>query len=212
MLNNTELKTLWDKVMAVGSRPPFLFKSDFVYLMGQTRDNQGSVLDVARGFTSPVGMPGHDFKVSGYPGFGVWKQALINRGVSEDQIVPIHGSLITLGGKDAFNSLTEAYALVRYAKEQGLHNVVIVAPAWHIVRSYMSAVAAVRLEYPELRVYPVLGAKLPWDERVAHSQGTLTCPRWQLIFEETNRIYAYHAKGDLPDPEDVLAYMDELYS
>ncbi len=101
-------------------------------------------------------------------------------------------------------------ALVRYAKMHGIRKVILVAPQFHILRSFMAGVHALTESYPEFHVYPRLGAPLDWNEASSHSQGTLKGTRADFLVEEIIRIYTYHEQGNLPDPENVLTYLDRL--
>ena len=63
-------------------------------------------------------------------------------------------------------------------------------------------------EYPELLLYSSPGPALPWQEKVVHSQGTLTGTRSEIIHSELERIERYQKKGDLAQTEAILAYLD----
>ena len=73
----------------------------------------------------------------------------------------------------------------------------------------MTAVTVSIREYPELLIYSYPGAAMPWQEEVAHSQGTLKAKRCDLIQKELERIEKYQDKGDLALFEQVLNYLDK---
>lgn len=173
------------------------------------------MLDVAAHFDGLIGCIGHDnTEQAGYPGFSVWKCELLERGISEDRIRPVMGCFDDNNGVPTGNSLTESVALIRFLKKNSLQSVAIVAPHWHILRCTMHAVGRALCEYPTLRIYPCLGAQLPWAEQSAHSQGILEGIRADFMFSEAVRLFAYHEQRsfpltrDIPDAEDVLAYLD----
>lgn len=207
MLNGAKLRELYYRVLAEGASP--LPQADLMYLVGETRSNQASVLDRAPEFSGPVGIIGYpDTEHLGYPGSNVWIPELIQRGVPQERIVPITGSYVDVGGKQIIHTLSEMGALARHAKEHGMQKIILVAPRFHLLRAFMSGVHALQEYCPELRLYPALGTPLDWDEESSHSQRILRGIRADFMVEETIRIYTYHAQGNLPDQEDVLAYMD----
>lgn len=178
-----------------------------VYLFSETKDNQESSLEkviVLRdaGGVSRITLCDGDTN-HGYPGFAAWKEYLVSRGVPEGEIMPV-ASPVT---QTSANTLTEAQALVRAAKELGWSELVIIAPPFHQVRCFITMVSVLFDEYPELKVYNEVGVSLPWSEKVRHSQGVLQATRSELIHTELERIERYHEKGDLVSPETALAYL-----
>lgn len=207
MLNGAKLRELYYRIVAEGACP--LPQADMMYLVGQTRSNQVSVLDRASEFSGSIGIIGYpDTERFGYPGSDVWVPELHKRGISDERIVLVKGSFITVGDKEIIHTLSEMHALAHYAKTHVIRKIILVAPRFHLLRSFMSGVHALNKFYPELRLYPALGTPLDWNEDSSHSQGTLTGIRTDFPVEETIRIYTYHGQGNLPDPEDVLAYLD----
>jgi hypothetical protein len=146
--------------------------------------------------------------VCGYPGAAEWKSELLKRGVPNTISLP--GTLVPVGDKLSFNSLSEQEDLARYARKMEFTDVGFVAPYWQVTRSFMSAVTACKRHYPKLRIYPILGKPLPWDEEATHSQGQKLGIRADFVFSETCRLFAYHEKGDLPSAEEALKYLERL--
>lgn len=210
MLNETKLRELYYRVMEEGAKS--LPQADLLYLVGQTKSNQESVLDRAVDFSGPIGFIGYlDQEWTGvYPGSDVWTAELIRRGVSQERIVLIKGSLVEVAGKQIVHTGSEMRALVQHAKIHDVRRVIIAAPRFHLLRSFMAAVHSVEEIFPGLEVRPTLGTPLPWEDEASHSQGALHGIRADFMVEETIRIYTYHAQGNLPDPEKVLAYLDRL--
>ncbi len=180
-------------------------RADLVYLVSETEDNQASVLkrglSIYRSIVAPViGIFGIGPGV-GYPGREVWEAELAEMGCRHPTIIPLRSDATP-------NTFTEARSLVAVAKKEGWSKVVIVAPAFHLLRAFVSFVSAALLDYPELKIYPQLGEGLPWDENVVHSQGTTRGKRSELFLGELYRIAQYRDKGDLVPRREVLAYLE----
>lgn len=179
---------------------------DAAYLFAQTKDNEKSSFFVARELLnrSPSmkilildSEPG-----SGYAGFDDWKGKLAKFGIEDNQIVRVN-----LGRRN-HNTLTEAEAVVRFAKYNNYQAIVISAAPFHQVRAFMTTVRVATDEYPELKIYSIPGKALAWNESVIHSQGTLAAERSELINSEMERIDRYIRKGDLISFEEVAQYLE----
>ncbi len=212
MHNLGELIDLYQSVIRAAQNPPR--DCELTYLIGQTRDNQASVLNRAATLPGLIAVPGFEELEStcDFAGAKAWQAALKIRRVAPDRIVSLPGTLVSVGEAMSFNAYSEQIDLVCYAKEKGYTKVAFVAPYWQVLRSFMGAVAACSLHYKKLRVYPILGASLPWDEKAKHSQGKLVGARVDFMFTETARIFEYHKKGDLPSASDALIYLDWMLS
>ena len=180
---------------------------DLLYGVSQTRDNEIAVLTKLAAYQGKIGISGVQSNALGYPGCAVWARELLNSGVKPGQLVLVEGGLSVQGGVEVFHTLSEAQALVAYAKQKGLKTIGVVAPIYHLTRVMMSMVFAVNLTYPTLRVYPILGEHQDLNAWVAHSQGKLQAPRAQLFVSEAARIYRYRAQGNLPSQEEFVAYL-----
>ena len=164
------------------------------YLFGETSDNKHSVFE--RGVellrdkvVSQLLL--HDAqgeKNKGYEGIEVWEKCLRDRGVRASQITGV--PCLELG-----HTLSESLVLVKYATEQNLEKLIIVAAPFHQLRSLISVVTAIRLlRNTTLRVYNQAGSTLPWDQKVLHSQGILVATRRDLIVEELRCIKRYQQR------------------
>jgi hypothetical protein len=180
--------------------------ADGAYLFGQTVDNQTSVFNTAldlvkenriRQVLIPDSAPR-----CGYPGFKAWHQALIAQGLNPSTI-----SGVPTASFPTLHTRIEAIALVRYAKQENMSAVFVVAAPFHQLRAFMTTVSVALQEFPELRVYSRVGQTLPWYETVLHSQGTLECQRRELIHSELERIQRYQATGDLAPTAQILEYL-----
>jgi len=139
---------------------------------------------------------------SGYTGYDNWKRQLNLLGISQDQIegVDLKSSML--------NTLTESEALVQFAKQRSFGSIFVIAPPFHQLRVFMTAVTVAQNVYPKLKIYSFPGMAMPWDEDVLHSQGVLKAKRHQLIQTELERITKYQNKGDLASTESVLNYLN----
>ncbi len=210
MLNPAKLYELYAKLEKAGVED-VPGHTHMLYLVGQTRDNQDSVLDQTLNWSGLIGFIGYPNteEVFGYPGSDVWTEALIERDRDPRNFRYIYDSFITVGGKRIVHTLSEMQAMVRFAKEKDMRSVAIVAPPFHLMRAFMSAVLAAQIYYPTLRIHPRLG-ELDWNASVRHSQGKVVGTPASLLVSEITRIFTYQAQGLLPTPEEALAHLDRL--
>ena len=178
------------------------------YLYCQTRSNQRSIFQAAQfllnnSLTSKILILNTKAK-SGYPGFAEWKQQLRQLGLSVEQIEGVNNKETSM-----LNTLIESEALIRFAKQHGYRSLFVVAPPFHQLRAFMTAVTVALREYPELLIYSYPSVAMPWQEEVVHSQGILKAKRRDLIQEELERIEKYQGKGDLALFEQVLNYLNK---
>lgn len=128
----------------------------------------------------------------GYPGAPAWQRRLCELGVNKNDILLIPFT------EPILHTLSEAFAVVQFAQRRGLREIVIVAPAFHLLRCFLSIVTAIRCLYAHgLRVFCQVGVTQPWSERVIHSQGVVEATRQDLIVEELRRIKRYQRKSKL---------------
>jgi hypothetical protein len=139
----------------------------------------------------------------GYAGFGVWKDRLIEMGIEGNQILSAHLCA------DDNNTLTEAEAVVKFAKRSNSKSMIVSATPFHQIRAFMTTVRVTLAEYPQLKVYSLPGEALPWSEMVIHSQGLLPAKRSELIAAEFAGINEYSQKGDLISFDKVIAYLNQ---
>ena len=178
------------------------------YLYCQTRSNQRSVFQTAQlliknSHTSKILILNSKAK-SGFPGYAEWKNRLQQLGLSVEQIEGVDNKETTM-----LNTLIESESLIRFAKQHNYRSLFVVAPPFHQLRAFMTAVTVALREYPELLIYSYPGATMPWLEEVIHSQGTLKAKRRDLIQDELERIEKYQNKGDLAVFEAVLSYLNK---
>jgi hypothetical protein len=111
--------------------------------------------------------------------------------------------------RDQLNTLTEMEAFMDSAKRLGWKDIILVAPPFHQVRVFITAVSVAARKYPEAKIYNQVGISLSWLERATHSQGTLKGTRREFIHTELDRIQKYFAKGDLVHPSVALDYLNK---
>lgn len=191
---------------------------DMVYLVGQTKGNQESVLAAARGFPGvPVGFIGHDgTESSGFPGGSAWRKELqlkdLRRLFDPSLLVPILGSFTAdADGVLRGHTRTEMQALIDHAIGTKLKKIIIVAPRFHMPRAYMTAVTVLlEKRHPEISIYAKNADDLPWLEKTVHSQGSETGRRIDFIKTEAQRIERYQKLDHLASIEEVEAYRNEV--
>lgn len=184
-------------------------KTDAIFLVSQTPDNQDSVIEKglalwSKGKSNFIALLdcrlGH-----GYPGFAVWQKELLNREWQVRQRLV----RIKLSYDIPANTYTEAQALVAHAKEVGWKTLYLVAHPLHQDRAFRTVVKVLLRDYPTLCVYNQVGKSQSWHQVVRHSQGVLETKRRQLIHTELDRAFIYEEKGDIASPEQAFAYLDE---
>ena len=184
-----------------------VYPSDGAYLYCQTESNQLSLFQTALSLLSNS----HKTKIfilqagpkNGYPGFQKWQHELHKMrlpiesvdGIKIDEAVPL-------------NTLTESEALISFAKLKGYRSLFVVAPPFHQLRAFMTAITVVLREYPALKLYSHPAFTMPWQEEAVHSQGTLKATRSELIHMELERINMYQKKGDLASFDEILTYLN----
>ncbi|RJP82052.1 MAG: YdcF family protein [Desulfobacteraceae bacterium] len=181
---------------------------DAAYLYCQTRENQESVFQAARvllrhSFAQEIWILNTTEK-GGYPGFSDWQRQLLDMGLDRNRIVGV-----TDPETSGLHTRIESQALIRFAKKRGCRSLYVVAPPFHQLRAFMTAVTLALEEFPELRIYSFPGSALSWQAEVTHSQGKLKADRRSLIHEELLRIAAYQDKGDLALFDPVLQYLNQ---
>jgi len=183
-------------------------KADAIIMYGQTKDNEDSIfLGVKRLYEKNLA----ERVVFGQGGKLVTRQdylpdyqtKLIQLGIPSEAIIPLQ---IT---EALAHTHTEALAHIAHAKMRQWKNVYVVASPFHQLRAFVNTVSIVLRQYPELKVFSVLGTHLPWMDKAIHSQNVESGKRFELIQNEWKRIEAYHAKGDLVSARQVLDYLNQ---
>lgn len=181
--------------------------ADAAYLFCTTPGNQASLNQAARALIDQsitariliLAAPA----LSGYPGETHCRNQLLGCGLAPDLIetVPLHDT-------PSLNTLIESQALIAHAKAHVFKTTVVVAPPFHQLRAFMTAVTVAMRQYPVLAIHSFPGSALSWTRETIHSQGVLKAPRRQLIAEEFARIRTYQQQGDLAGFREVLDYLD----
>jgi hypothetical protein len=110
--------------------------------------------------------------MSGYPGSIQFRKGLVKSGLTKEQIRGVPAGTLS-----SINTLTESEALIQFAKEKGVGDLVVVSPPFHQLRAFMTAVSVALRIHPKLEIYSFPGAAMPWMEVAVHSQGTVPCRR-----------------------------------
>lgn len=171
------------------------------YVMSETKDNQSQPLHqasllLATGNIEAIAIsdpksPVYDY---GYPGPNYCLDILKSINVPPDKIV-----LVTPQSPlDNINTATELDMVADYLKKRpGIDSFVIIAPRFHLLRSYLSALTAFKQHQMEkVRIY-VSGVGLPIYETVVHSQGIQIASRAQITLEEIVKCMKYKTLFEL---------------
>ncbi len=188
--------------------------ADAAYLVGETKDNAWSVFAegvelLRKCFVPKIALQkgGNGF---GYCGYNYSVECLKSHGVLEREMEDIEYRFVF--GDRIINTLTELITVVRFAKVKGWRRIYLVAPPFHQLRSFITAVTAVDHEYPRLKIYNRVGGPLPWNQKVVHSQGVLTGTRLEILAIEIANIQKYQKDGKpypLVSVERTLEYLEE---
>ena len=184
--------------------PPKSVEPDFGYLFEQTISNQKSVLNAGfllwKAKKIKIGVLKHK-EIPNFAGFETWRRELCSRGVRKGDIIAINSS------ENSINTLNEAQALVRFAKDRRLGSIYITAVPFHQLRAFMTTISVAKKEFPKLRVYNAVGSRLNWSKYGVHSGGVLEGRRYEFLESEWERIGRYHKEGDLVSLAEAVAYL-----
>lgn len=178
--------------------------ADAAYLFAQTECNQEASFGAAMRSETLELLLLDTGPRSGYPGSTAWKMELAKSGYNPKRIteVPMENSIL-------LNSRTESQALMHFVKEENFQSLEVIAPPFHQLRAFMTAITIALEENVDIKIYSHPGLPFSWNETVVHSQGTLKAERRQLIHEELARIETYQLKGDLAPTAAVLDYLNQ---
>ena len=183
--------------------------AEAAYLFSETRDNEVSVM----GMGAQLVRDGRARRLvlcdggtdAGYPGAEDWRGRL-----TSGFDVPVKSiETVQIPGRSAPNTRSEAETIVKKARDEGWEMVLIVAPAFHQIRAFATAVSAASRLCPSLKLYSVPGLPLRWGEKVVHSQGVVTGTRAAIFDGELDRLDLYHEKGDILSAKAILEYLDQ---
>ena len=202
----------WMKRLAADKAPTHV---DAIYVPGRSHGDYRAVLNMAVGLHGvcggcPILLTDTDGKKMGgtkpreaCPGFGPWRQELLNRGVANESV------LRTQSRFEPLNSKQEGDALLDTAAVYTWRRVLFVTNAHQLSRFFLGVVASlqVRQDPHPLKLYASCPPDTDWNEVVHGSQGADQMPRAWHVAEEAERIANYQAKGDLGKWEDLDAYL-----
>lgn len=142
-----------------------------------------------------------------HSGYEDWRQRLVDRGVSKDDII-VNPLSEPMYEKRFYHTHTEAVAFVKLAKERGWKNLVIVSHSAHILRATAETVTAVLNHYPEAKVFVAPGRGLSWCETALQSQSDSSKSRIDSMNDEIAKMDDYYRRSDsdLRSAKEILAY------
>jgi hypothetical protein len=177
--------------------------AEAAYLFGQTPCNQDSSFSTALQSDAQNILILDTEPRSGYLGFSTWQYELLESGIDSGRIQPV-----PMNQNIPLNSRTESQALMQYVTQREIQSVEVIAPPFHQLRAFMTAITIALEENLKVAIYSRPGAAVSWHETVVHSQGELTAPRRELIHTELKRIETYQNKGDLASFDRILDYLN----
>ena len=205
---------LAELAVRINNDSPLLRRMPTLFLFGQTRDNESSVLYRAlREFTAGNSdsisfsrcLDPHDCeKTHGSPGFEPWTSFLVHCGIPRKMIIPADIPVVP-----KVHTRTEADALVQVAKRECWNEALIIASPFHLPRAFLSTVKAASEANDQIKIYAIPGTVLPWHQEVVHSQGTTKGTRIEILRGEFRRIKEYSENGSIAHPGQGLEYLDK---
>lgn len=153
--------------------------------------------------------------IPSYSGGKRWLQLLSATGVPSlsvnDIRTPARGAIMVPlpGTSDESHTSREARALIQFAHDHGLSEVVITAAPFHQLRVYLAVVAAIDDLGYAIRVYNKPGLTSSWSEEVQYSQGKKTGERMRLLEIEWARILRGLDSGEMASIPRGISYMME---
>lgn len=189
---------------------------DAMYLVGQTVENQESVLGqciwLFDTFLAPackicLAKSQFSSEKRNYPDFAVdWREYLMSK---NNLFMPEQFSIFQFPPGPVEHTGSEMIGLVEHAEEKGWRDVLLISTPFHQMRSFLSAVAATKKSQSDLRIWNCVGLPVNWMKPAAHSQGMLQGIRWEFIHTELERIKKYSANGDIATIDEGLEYLNQ---
>lgn len=161
-----------------------------IYVFIETEDNWGSAFRAASGLikrdaATEVYSVWHK-KWKGSPGYEKWKDKL-ERFVGFGRV-----KYIGLDDLRRVNTLSESMALIRFANENQMDSFYLVAPPFHMLRAFMTAVSVAISYGVKINLFAYPGVPQDLNQIVAHSQGEVRKSRRDIFeTEELPRIKTY---------------------
>lgn len=163
------------------------------YVMAETVDNLPLSLLQAKklleqGVVKRVAIPDPWLPfIYGYPGPDYCKEIFLYAGVNKDKIIMISPETYVPG----MNTQTELGFVAAYLKEiNASKNLVIIAPWFHSLRAYLTALSEIKKAGLEMMVY-ISSVSLDPHEVVAHSQGIQKGTRRRIFYTEIEKCERY---------------------
>lgn len=201
-------------------------KADALCVFGQTKDNEGSVVQTAMEVMAAAKANCVVFLQTGTLITREiyhldWASRFAAAGIPGESI--IGGSLLPspalalsepkaegMWEKErlAASTHTEALCFVELAKSRGWQTVYITASPFHQLRAFAEIATTALWLYPSLKIFNRVGKPLPWTTTAIHSQNVLAARRCELAVPEWERLENYHQKGDLASAREILNYLN----
>lgn len=198
---------------------PARYRGLIGYAVSETPDNEDHVLFMVadllfRGEISRIAImdPQSHIYNYGYAGPKKCSKALLAKGVKDDEILVIKSSApIAMP-----HTFTEMQFVLPRLSEMGQEAILLIAPAFHLLRAYISAVSVVIQEKLPLKLYGARAVPNSWFVEVVHSQGKEKRRRDMLIVSELAKCIKYldprYGASRHISTREVLEFFQRCYS
>lgn len=176
------------------------------YVVGETSDNEPASLErafnllkqgVIEKIAIPDPLPPYNY---GYPGPNYCRQILLDVGTRENQILTISPETHSPG----MNTQTELAMVAKFIKKTEYKSgLIIIAPWFHILRSYITALSELKNVGLDTKVF-ISSVPLTPYETVKHSQGVQEGSRRNIFNKEIAKCKSY--KNLVPVEEALEIY------
>ena len=149
----------------------------------------------------PVYILGNTTFMSGVPSFNEVRQ------IYEKYNIFVH---IIPYSQSKINTRIECEAIINFFSAYCIQNVILVSPAFHSKRAYMTAVSVYLEKSPSvlMKIYSRPATIFDWSEETISHQGKTKCSFSDMVQLEENRIKSYTLKGDIKKADQIEEYVD----
>ncbi len=184
----------------------------YAYLVSETPDNQESVIARARELINMGDAQGlivadfeYDEQPIGYLGAKEYLKQLQRNSVAPHRVItvkpkPNHRFV------DPPQTTTEMAMIIDFIADKEAKELIIIAPPFHLLRSYIAAVTAIIRSRQDICIWVAPGTPLAWEEQATHSQGSYKDMRKNFIITEVVKCLRYWEYDHIVSPRLALAH------
>ena len=112
---------------------------------------------------------------------------------------------------ESINTRIESEAVIDWVIKNDIKKLIIIAPAFHILRASMTMISAMLDKKINIPIYSVSAPPHDWNYETITHQGKSKNTCTELIKMEMERILKYGKKGDIRSPIKIQKYLNERY-